>query len=153
MSLLIRIIAMLAGAACLAQVAFASDIMVMDAMARASITPVAKTGAVYFTVMNHGAADDKLLSVTTPVANSAEVHETTMDGDVMKMRAVEGGLPVAAGTMVELKPGGFHLMLMGLRSPLVKGESLELELTFEKAGVVKVAAPVGEVAAGHEHGD
>ena len=144
---------MLAGALCLTQAAFASDIMVMNATARASLTPVAKTGAVYLSVMNHGATDDKLLSITTPVAASALVHETTMDGDVMKMREVEGGLVVAAGATVDMKPGGTHVMLVGLKAPLKKGETVALELTFEKAGVVKVDAPVGDVAAGHEHGD
>ena len=153
MPLPIRIVAMLAGALCLAQAAFASDIMVMNATARASLTPVAKTGAVYLSIMNHGSADDKLLSIATPAATSAQVHETTMDGDVMKMREIEGGLVVAAGATVDLKPGGNHVMLMGLKAPLKKGETIALDLTFEKAGVVKVDAPVGEVAAGHEHGD
>ncbi len=71
------------------QVAVASDIMVMNAMARASLTPVAKSGAVYFSIMNHGADDDVLVSISTPIATSAEVHETKMDGDVMQMRALE----------------------------------------------------------------
>ena len=125
--------------------------MVMNAMARASLTPVAKTGAVYFSVMNHGGSDDRLLAVSTPAADVAQIHETTMDGDVMKMREVEGGLVVGAGETVEMKPGGTHVMLVGLKAPLKKGETVALELTFEKAGVVNVDAPVGDVAAGHEH--
>jgi periplasmic copper chaperone A len=146
-------IAMLAATLWLVQAAIASDIMVMNATARASLTPVARTGAIYLSIMNHGSADDKLLSITTAAATAAQVHETTMDGDVMKMRVVEDGLAIAAGATVDLKPGGFHIMLTGLKAPLKKGDTVTLELTFEKAGVVNVDAPVGEVAPGHEHGD
>lgn len=135
------------------QVAFASDIMVMNATARASLTPTAKTGAIYFSVMSHGTTEDRLLSISTPAASSAEVHETIVDGDVMKMRAIEGGLIIAPGKTYEMKPGGIHVMLMGLKAPLKKGDTVALELVFEKAGVVKVEAPVGDIGAGHDHGE
>jgi periplasmic copper chaperone A len=135
------------------QVALASDIMVMDVTARASLTPMAKTGAVYFSVMSHGSTEDRLLSISTPAASSAEVHETIMDGDVMKMRAIEGGWLIAPGKTYEMKPGGIHVMLMGLKAPLKKGDTIALELVFEKAGVVKVDAPVGDIGADHQHGD
>jgi periplasmic copper chaperone A len=138
---------------CSTQVALASDIMVMDATARASLTPTAKTGAVYFSVMSHGKVEDRLISISTPVATSAEVHETIMDGDVMKMRAVEGGWIIVPGKIQEMKPGGTHVMLMGLKAPLRKGDTVPLELVFEKAGIVKVDALVGEVASSHEHGN
>jgi periplasmic copper chaperone A len=143
---------MVAGVLCTMQVALASDLMVMDAIARASLTPTAKTGAVYFSVMSHGTVEDRLVSISTPVASSAEVHETIMDGDVMKMRAIEGGWIVAPGKTQEMKPGGTHVMLMGLKAPLKKGETVALELVFEKAGVVKVEALVGDIAPSHEHG-
>jgi periplasmic copper chaperone A len=148
-----RCLAMLAAFLCTMQVALASDIMVMNATARASLTPVAKTGAVYFSVMNHGNVDDRLLSITTPAATVAELHETVMEGDVMKMRAIEGGWVIEPGKTYDMKPGGIHVMLTGLKAPLKKGETIAFELKFENAGVVSINAPVGEIAAGHEHGD
>jgi periplasmic copper chaperone A len=103
--------------------------------------------------MNHGADDDVLVSISTPAATTAEVHETKMEGDVMKMRALEKPLAITAGSTIILEPGGLHVMLTGLKAPLKKGEVVALELMFEKAGVVKLDVPVGEVAAGHEHMD
>ncbi|WP_373505425.1 copper chaperone PCu(A)C [Aestuariivirga sp.] len=130
----------------------ANDLMVTGAFARASATPVAKSGAAYVSVMNHGAEPDRLLSVSTPAARSAELHKTeTVDG-VMKMEPV-GALDVPPNGMIEMSPGGYHIMLMGLSAPLKEGGSLELTFTFEKAGDVKVTVPVGGVAAGtHDHG-
>lgn len=127
--------------------AIASDMMVMNAYARASATPAARAGAAYITVMNHGGEADRLLSVSTPAATSAEFHTTVMEGDVMKMETV-GPLELAPMATVEMKPGGLHVMLMGLKAPLKEGEKIELVLTFEKAGEVKVEVPVGTVAAG-----
>ncbi len=130
----------------------ASDVMVMNPFARASATPVAKAGVAYVSVMNHGAAADRLMAISTPAAASAELHTTVMDGDVMKMEAVES-LEIAPMATVEMKPGGLHVMLTGLKSPLKEGEKIELVLTFEKAGEVRVEVPVGAVAAGgHDHG-
>jgi periplasmic copper chaperone A len=82
------------------------------------------------------------MSVTTPAAMSAMIHETTMVNDVMKMRMLEGGLIVPAGSTVALKTGTMHVMLMGLKAPLRKGETIDIELVFERAGVVKVKVPV-----------
>jgi periplasmic copper chaperone A len=149
----IRCCTMLAALLCTMQVALASDIMVKNAVARASLVPTAKSGAIYFSIINHGSAEDKLLSILTPAAATAEVHETKMDGDVMKMRALENPLVIPAGVTVELKPGGFHVMLTGLKAPLKKGEVVALELVFEKANAIKLEVPVGEVAAEHEHGE
>jgi copper(I)-binding protein len=131
--------------------AFAGDVMVMNAYARASATPMAKAGAAYLSVMNHGTEADRLMSISTPAAARAELHTTVMEGDVMKMEAV-GPLEVAPMATVDMKPGGMHVMLMGLKAPLKEGEKIELVLTFEKAGEVKVEVPVGTVAAGdHDH--
>lgn len=129
----------------------AADIMVMNAYARASATPVAKSGAAYVTIMNHGKESDRLLAVATPAAATAEVHATnTVDG-VMKMEAA-GALEIPAMATLEMQPGGLHIMLMGLVQPLKKGESIDLVLTFEKAGEVSVKAPIGGVAEGaHDH--
>ncbi len=146
MSIFTRFSVMLAALLCLTQVTLAADVTVLNAKARASLTPTATTGAVYFSVMNKGTADDRLLSISTPAAAMAMIHETTMVGDVMKMRMVDGGMNIAAGTTTEMKAGGTHVMLMGLKAPLKKGDTLAMELVFEKAGVVKLDVPVGGVA-------
>lgn len=131
----------------------ASDVMVMNAFARASATPVAKSGAVYVTLMNHGAEADRLLSLSSPAARMAELHVTRMDGDVMKMEAA-GIIDLPPNATVEMKPGGLHVMLVGLTAPLREGESVDLVLHFEKAGDVTVSVPVGAAAAGgHDHTD
>lgn len=146
MSLLARFTTMLAALLCFTQVALAGNITVVNPVARASLTPNATTGAIYFSVRNQGATDDRLLSITSAAAAMAMIHETTMVNDVMKMRMVEGGVAIAAGTTLDLKTGGTHVMLTGLKAPLKKGEMLQVELLFEKAGLVKVDVPVGGVA-------
>jgi copper(I)-binding protein len=75
----------------------------------------------------------KLVSASSPVAGVTEVHEMKMDGDVMKMRAVQGGLELPAGKAVELKPGGYHVMLMDLKSTLQKDSMIPLTLVFKDA--------------------
>ncbi|MFN4141418.1 copper chaperone PCu(A)C [Aestuariivirga sp.] len=138
--------------AILAPAAEAGEIMVMKAFARASATPVAKSAAAYVSLMNHGAEADRLVSAASPAARSAEVHKTELVDGVMKMMAA-GPLELPAYGTLEMKPGGYHLMLMGLKQPLKEGEILELTLTFEKAGALEVKVPVGSVAeGGHDHG-
>jgi periplasmic copper chaperone A len=146
MPIITRFLSMLAALLCLTQVALAADITVSGATARASLAPTATTGAIYLTIKNSGTSDDRLLSISTPAATSAMVHETTIVDDVMKMRMVET-VVIAAGATVEMKTGGTHVMLMGLKAPLKQGETLAMELVFEKAGVVKVEVPVQSVAA------
>lgn len=144
---LVRFVFMLAAILCLTQVSLAADITVTDATARASMTPTATTGAVYFSIINSGKSDDYLLSISTPAASSAMIHETTIVDDVVKMRMIEGGLAIGAGTTVEMKTGATHVMLMGLKAPLKNGETVAMELVFDKAGKVKVEVPVEGVAA------
>lgn len=99
---------------------------------------------------------DRFVGASSPVAGRVELHEMAMDGDVMRMRQVDG-IALAAGQAVELKPGGLHLMLMELKTPLKSGDRIPLTLKFEKAGEVKVEMPVtatapAGAAAGHgEH--
>lgn len=97
-------------------------------------------GGGYLKLTSQGGAD-RLLSATTPVAASVELHRMSMDGDVMRMRRVDA-IEVPAGQTVELKPGGLHLMLMGLKQPLQLGEKVPLTLRFEKAGAVEVELKV-----------
>jgi periplasmic copper chaperone A len=128
----------------------ANDVMVMDAFARASAVPTAKAGVVYMTLSNRAAAPDKLLQITTKSAATAEVHESAEKDGVATMRPV-AGLEIPAGGSVELKPGGYHIMLMGLEAPLKKGDMVMLQLKFERAGLVEVMAHVGDVAEEHAH--
>jgi periplasmic copper chaperone A len=145
MPIITRFLSMLAALLCLTQVALAADIAVSGATARASLIATATTGAIYFTITNSGTSDDRLLSISTPTATSAMIHETTIVDDVMKMRMVET-VVIAAGATVEMETGGTHVMLMGLKAPLKQGEVISMELVFEKAGVVKVEVPVQSVA-------
>jgi periplasmic copper chaperone A len=106
----------------------------------------AQTGAAYLSITNTGTAPDRLLSVSSTVAEKAELHENKTENGIMKMRPKA---PVAfkPGETVTLKPGGDHLMLMGLKQPLKEGDSITLTLIFEKAGAVQVTARVAKVGA------
>lgn len=138
---------------------YAQTVDVKDAWARATVPGQKATGAFMKLTAKDGA---KLVAVSTPAAGVAEVHEMKMDGDVMKMRAVQGGLDLPAGKAVELKPGGYHVMLMDLKAPLPKDSTVALTLVFKDAkGVeskqelsvpVSTAAPMGAMAHGeHKH--
>ncbi len=117
--------------------------------ARASIALTLPVAA-YFTIRNTGSEPDRLMTVTSPIVGMAEVHHSTNDGGVMRMTPA-GPLEIAPGQTIRLKPGGYHVMMMKLRSPLKKGERTELELTFERAGQIKVPTPIfGPGAAGPE---
>ena len=120
----------------------ANTVSVEHAWAR---TSVATTGAAYLTLKG-GAAPDALVSVTTPAAASAELHQSFTDNGVVKMRAVPS-LPIPAGNAVTLAPGGYHVMLVGLKQPLVAGQSFPLTLTFSHAAPVTVDVQIQ--AAGH----
>ena len=111
--------------------------------------PGAKVAGGYLTVTNHGTVPDRLVSVSSEIAGKAEVHEMAVKDGVMTMHPVDGGLEIPAGGKVELKPGGYHLMLMGLKQPTREGETFPATLTFEKAGSVTVEFQVeGMNAAG-----
>jgi periplasmic copper chaperone A len=130
----------------------ASSVMIIQAFARASATPMAKSAAAYVSLMNHAAEADRLVSAQTPAAATAEIHTTEVVDGVMKMKAA-GPLEIAPMGTLEMKPGGYHIMLMGLKAPLKKGDEIEITLTFEKAGAVTLKVPVGDVAQGsHDHG-
>jgi copper(I)-binding protein len=98
-------------------------------------------GAVYVTLSNSGSQPDALVSASTDVAQTTELHQTTSDGGVMKMRPVKE-IPVPAGGKTELKPGGYHIMLMGLKHDLKPGEKVAVTLKFEHGGETRVEAPV-----------
>jgi copper(I)-binding protein len=98
-------------------------------------------GAVYVTLGNSGSQPDALVSASTDAAQMTELHETTRDGNVMKMRPVKT-IPVPAGGKTELKPGGYHIMLMGLKHDLKPGEKVAVTLKFEHGGETRIEAPV-----------
>jgi len=111
------------------------------------------SSAAYISVHNGGGAD-RLLGASSPVAASVSIHDSQNDGGVMRMRAA-GAMPVAAGGSIAMKPGGLHIMLMGLKAPLRPGTKLPITLRFEKAGLVRASLPVlppgaqGPAAEGH----
>ncbi len=108
-------------------------------------------GGGYLTLENKGSTDDKLLSVTADVSKSVELHSMSMEGDIARMRQLDV-IEVPAGKKIELKPGGLHLMFVGLGAPLKAGAKFPVTLKFEKAGEVKVEVWVEERGAGgHAH--
>ena len=138
------------GMALLSGAAFAQT--VSDAWVRPTVKGQMATGA----FMNITAKENsKLLSVTSPIAGVVEIHEMKMDKDVMKMAALPNGLDLPAGKTVELKPGGFHVMLMDLKAPLVADSSVPVTLTFQDAKGQKTTQelklPVKAMAAPSQH--
>jgi periplasmic copper chaperone A len=118
-----------------------TSIVVEDPYARA--TPAgALSGAVYMTLDNKTTAADRLISASSNVAAQVQIHEMSMVNSVMQMRQLTNGLPVPAGESVTLKPGGYHVMLIGLKKQLTAGETIPLTLTFEKAGNISVTVPI-----------
>src|SRR5690348_881489 len=116
------------------------DLRIEHPYARAT-PPGAQSGAAYFTIRNLGNASDKLVGVASPVSKSAQVHSMTMDGNVMRMRALPS-LDIPPNASVTLGPGSYHVMLVGLSHPLAAGDKVPLTLTFEKAGELDVSADV-----------
>jgi len=141
----------LAAILALAPGVLANDVMVMNGFARASATPQAKSAVAYITLENRGGEADRLLSVATDRAAMAHLHDTKSVEGVVSMEPVEA-LDVPPGQTVAMKPGGLHIMLMGLKAPLQKGSKLTLELSFEKAGKITVEVPVEGVAASQASG-
>lgn len=107
----------------------------------------AKTGAVYMTIDNKSDTADKLTGVSSDVADKVQVHEMKVENGIMQMREITGGLPVPANGSVVLKPGSYHVMLIGLKKPLTAGETFPLKLTFAKAGTISVTVPVQAMGA------
>jgi copper(I)-binding protein len=95
----------------------------------------------YLTLVNDTTAEDALVSASSPRAERVEVHEMTMEGGVMQMRAAPR-LPIPAGGSVELAPSGRHLMFYGVAQPFAEGETIPVRLTFERAGAIDVSLPV-----------
>lgn len=125
--------------------------------------PNAPTGAAFMLIHNHTSTPDRLIGAASPVAEAVEVHTHEEVDGVMRMRPVEGGVEIPAGTPVLFKRGGLHLMFMGVTDPFEDGDLIPVTLTFEHAGDIAVEVPVdldrltGDDAAApaaeaHDHG-
>lgn len=124
----------------------AGDLVISQGWSRA--TPKgAKIGSGYLTIENKGTTPDRLVAVSADVAGKVEVHEMTMNNGVMTMRPVDNGLTIDPGKTVKLSPGGYHLMMFDLKSPLKQGDTLPITLTFEKAGKANVSLAVEGIGA------
>jgi len=124
----------------------AGDLIISHPWTRA--TPGgAQVGGGYLTIENKGALADKLLGGTSLIAAKVEVHEMAMKNNVMTMRPVAGGLTIPPGQTVQLAPGGYHIMMMGLKAPLKQGDQVPVTLEFERAGVVSVNFEVRGIGA------
>ncbi|MGI9372351.1 MAG: copper chaperone PCu(A)C [Hyphomicrobiales bacterium] len=127
----------------------AGDLMLKAPWVR--VTLPGRPGAAYVSVHNMGKEDDKIVAASSPAAEKVELHTHAMKDGVMKMRQVEF-VEVPANAMIELKPGGHHLMIFGLKELPKPGEMVPLTLTFEKAGPVEIKAMVKSMKAG-DHGN
>ena len=122
-----------------AAAAATGGIRIEDAWARAT-PPGVRVGAAYLLLTNQG-GQDRLLSVSTPIAERAEMHITTMEDGMMRMRPMRA-VDLAGGETVRFVPGGRHFMLIGLEKPLREGDSFPLTLTFEKADPIETTVQV-----------
>lgn len=134
----------------------AGDLRIIHPWSRAALANL--TGAGFMGLRNTGSTPDRLVSARAEIARVVEIHTHIRDGDVMRMRPVEGGIEIAPGAEVTLAPGGHHLMLIGLKRPMAKGDRVPLTLVFERAGEVEVelaieaaGAQAGNPSGGHHH--
>ena len=107
----------------------------------------ASSGAGYMSVTNNGAAPDRLTCVSSDASAECQIHTLTMEAGVMKMRPAEGGLEIKPGETLMLKPGGLHLMFVGLKYALEQGKAVAAKLKFENAGTVDVEYPIMAIGA------
>jgi len=155
MSRTIAIPVALLAAALACGAAFAHDyqvrmLHVSNPFARAT-PPGAKVAGAFMSIENQGKEADRLVSITSPAAGVVAIHEMAMNGGVMTMHAVQG-IDLKPGATVELRPGGYHVMLEDLKQPLKQGDQIPLLLTFEKAGAMEIKVKVEAMgAAAHTH--
>ena len=137
---LIRLTTILLSAALINGAATAQTVTVADAWVRATVAAQRATGA--FLKLTVQGADATLIAVTSPVAGVTQIHEMAMSKGVMRMREVIGGVPLKAGQIFELKPGGYHIMMMDLKQPVKAGDRVLLSLTFKQANGQQTTAQV-----------
>jgi len=105
----------------------------------------------YMTIKNTGSTPDRLISGSSDVGSGFQIHEMKMEDGVAKMRPIKEGLEIKPGDTVELKPGSFHIMFVGLKKPLAAGDHINATLVFEKAGTVSVEYEVRAMGAEPGH--
>ena len=135
-----------------------AQVTVKDPWVRATVPAMQATGAF---MQITSTQDARLVEVRSPIAGVVEIHEMKMEKDVMKMRALPDGLDLLAGKAVELKPGGYHVMLMALKQQMKEGDTVSMTLvveakdkkrtTFEVKAPVKALASAGKAKAEHKH--
>ncbi|MAP24358.1 MAG: hypothetical protein CMM87_02350 [Rickettsiales bacterium] len=130
---------------CVLQVSAADSLQVTDVFARATN---GKNGAVFMTLKNEGNRMHKLISakVSDPIAEKCELHTHVVEGNTYRMRKIPS-IEVPAGSQVQLKPGGLHVMLMGLKKHLVQGQTFDLTLVFGSGANVNVEVPIKSAGA------
>ena len=137
----------------------ASEILFGPLQLRATVGSMSSSAA-YISIMNHGKMADRLIDVTSNLANKTELHTMELDNGVMKMRQVEGGIDLPAGQTIHLAPGGgYHVMLIGLNAPLTADSMFEITLVFKNAGkktlkgmaMIPADIYVGNLAKKHNH--
>ncbi len=115
--------------------------------------PTAEAGGGFLVIKNTGTSPDRLIAVKSPAADKVEIHEMKMDGNIMRMRELDKGIEIPPGATVELKPGGVHVMFMGLKAPFAKDAKVPATLVFEKAGSIDgelLVQPMGAPAPAHK---
>lgn len=140
----------------LATPAFAHDFMVgsihIDHPVARATTPMAQASGGFMTITNRGDQPDRLIAAASDASARTEIHLTENDDGVMRMREVEG-IEIAPGETVELKPGSFHVMFIGITAPFNEGETRTATLTFENAGEVEVTFNIEQISGGMSHAD
>ncbi|MFN5010833.1 MAG: copper chaperone PCu(A)C [Gammaproteobacteria bacterium] len=127
-------------------VAQPSTVTIENPWTRATAPGQAVAGG-FMTVINTTSTEDRLLRASSPVAKEVQIHNTTMDEGVMRMRPMADGVAIPAGGRVEFKPRALHLMFMGLQAPIAAGTTVPVTLEFERAGKVGATFRVEAVAA------
>jgi len=145
-SILVAAILALVANAAFAHEYKAGSLEIKHPWARATPKGAAVAGG-YMTIVNNGTTADRLLGGSSPASGKFEIHEMAMDNGVMKMRPLPKGLEIKPGQTVELKPGSYHLMFMGLKQPFEKDMRVKGTLVFEKAGTVEVEYAVEAIGA------
>jgi copper(I)-binding protein len=142
---------LIAAAALVFTVAVQAQPKIEQPYARATM-PGQPNGGGYLKIDNAAGAADRLVAASAEVSKTVELHTMKLDNNVMRMRQIDA-IDVPAGQAVELKPGGMHLMFIGLKAPLKAGDSFPVKLRFEKAGevLIDVKVEAAAAAAGHGH--
>ena len=122
------------------------SIEIVEPWSRATPSTAPSAGG-FLTLTNKGDVPDRLIAIESLAAKQTEIHEMKMDGAVMRMRELENGVVLPPGQTIELKPGGYHVMFMGLKAPFVKDQKVSATLVFEKAGRIDIEFQVDALGA------